>query len=578
MFEVSFGNPWNVDQDWDFSATHPLRTFSADSLEEIPSFVRTAENEAEKGFWVAVLLSYEGAPAFDTALKTRNAGDFPLAVAAVFSGDRPAEPLMRNQSYRIGEWKSQLAMEDFLRSIAAIRDRIARGDTYQVNYTFPLVAEFDGDPKHWYRELCYAQQAKYCAYLDLGRYKILSLSPELFFARHGNRITTRPMKGTIGRGRWLAEDEEKARTLANSTKDRAENVMIVDLLRNDLGRVALPGTVQVSKLFELERYPTLWQMTSTIEAILKPETNLLNLMSALFPCGSITGAPKVSTMEIIRELEHWPRNIYTGTIGLIQPGGNCSFNVAIRTLLLDSERGMVTFGVGGGVTYDSNAESEYRECVLKSSFLRVRNEPFDLLESILLENGNYFLLTRHLTRLRASATYFGFPFNERHVSKLLEEVSSEYNEGNWKVRLLSSASGEVDCEVTRVVASTQPVKVRLAEEAVDTANPSLYHKKTSNYQAVSRQLKLSKDLDDLIFWNENGEVTESGVANLVRDVNGQLVTPPVACGLLPGTFRAELLAEGKIVEGKIRVEELRAVRQFFLINSVHRWRAAEWAD
>ena len=561
------------------SFNKPLKLLVAKSVSEIPSLIVAVEAEAIAGRWVVLLLSYEAAPSFDGAMQTGRPGIFPLALAAVFTEPRVNSTISQSSRYTVGEWRPTVSRAEFNIAINRIRELIAKGDTYQVNYTFPLTTEFSGDAKTWYRDLCAQQRAPYSLYVDLGRFKVLSLSPELFFQRISQNVRTKPMKGTIRRGRWSAEDDMMAQKLYMSAKDRAENVMIVDLLRNDLGRVSVPGSVRVEELFAVERYPTLWQMTSTVEADLKEHTTLLDLLKAVFPCGSITGAPKIRTMEIIKDLELSARQLYTGTVGLIKPGGDCTFSVAIRTVLLDTELGKAVYGVGGGITYDSRAEDEYQECILKSSFLRSSNESFQLLESILLENGSYFLLPLHLARLRSSAAYFYFPFDALRANALLEEIASQHAEGFWKVRLLLSVSGDILCEATRLVPNnTEALSVGLAAAAVDSANPSLYHKKTSNYEAVVRQLGMHDDLDDLIFWNEKGEVTESGVANIVLDIGGKLVTPPISCGLLPGTFRAELLAQGKIVEQRIRVEELRRARQFFLINSVQRWRTAEWAE
>src|SRR6185369_16875494 len=313
-----------------------------------------------------------------------------------------------------------IARIEYDSAIAKIHELIARGDTYQVNYSFPLFANFRGEPLALYRALNLAQGGEYSCFLDLGRYQILSLSPELFFERRGQTVRTKPMKGTVRRGRWLAEDKELAWWLSNSAKDRAENVMIVDLLRNDLGKVSLSGSVEVSSLFDVERFETVWQMTSTVTSTLKPNTSLVELMRALFPCGSITGAPKIRTMEIIRELELQSRGIYTGTIGLLQPGGDCVFNVAIRTVVVDAESGEATFGVGGGITSDSTAEGEYDECLVKAKSLKTPPQSLDLFEPILLENCQYFLIERHLNRLRNSADFFGFQFSEPTAISALE--------------------------------------------------------------------------------------------------------------------------------------------------------------
>ncbi|HUE82562.1 MAG TPA: chorismate-binding protein, partial [Pyrinomonadaceae bacterium] len=405
--------------------------------------------------------------------------------------------------------------------------------------------------------------------------KVISLSPELFFDRRGSRVLARPMKGTIKRGRWTAEDEALAKSLAASSKDRAENVMIVDLIRNDLGKVAVPGQVNVSRLYDVEQYPTLWQMTSTVEATLRPDVGLADLLAALFPCGSVTGAPKVSTMRIIRDLEPFPRGIYTGAIGLIRPGGDCTFNVAIRTLLLDSSTGDVTFGVGGGVTIDSTADREYDECLLKSSFLNAPQQPFRLLESILLEDGEFFLLDLHLKRLHDSASYFGFRHQRSEVLEKLERLRLEHSIGRWKVRLLLSKEGELMSEVLALQADdSQPLRVGLASDPIQSNHRFLFHK-TTNRAVYEQALRARPDCDDVLLWNERGEITEATIANLVLPHGEDLWTPVLSSGLLPGVFREELLAKGKIRERVIRVQELQEAESFFLINSVQKWRKAE---
>jgi para-aminobenzoate synthetase / 4-amino-4-deoxychorismate lyase len=380
------------------------------------------------------------------------------------------------------------------------------------------------------------------------------LSPELFFERRADRVVTKPMKGTVRRGRWSGEDEGLASWLRTSAKDRAENVMIVDLLRNDLGKVSVPGSVQVSSLFEIERFETVWQMTSTVESTLKNGISFGDLMTALFPCGSITGAPKIRTMQIIRELERFPRGAYTGTIGLLKPGADCVFNVAIRTVVIDTESERATFGVGGGVTIDSTAEREYEECLVKSRFLNSPAVEFQLFESMLLEDGTYFLFAEHLERLRNSANYFGFNYPEQEIVTALQSVAAV---SPIKVRLTLWKDGRIETQVSEL----KPIEdrqVRLATKPVDSSDRFLFHKTT-----------LREFDSDVVFWNERGEVTESGIANIVVPIEGQLYTPPISSGLLAGTFRNHLLAEGKIAERVITVEDL--PDEFFLINSVRKW-------
>jgi para-aminobenzoate synthetase/4-amino-4-deoxychorismate lyase len=533
----------------------PASEITATRIDEVIPVLEFAERESQAGAWVAVMLSYEAAPAFDSVLAVHEASDFPLAWAGAFtkaSGiSTPAATIDSNS------WAPRVSRAEYDAAVTRIRDLIAAGDTYQVNYTFPLTSIFKGDTYAWYRSLCVAQGAQYSAYLDLGRFKVLCLSPELFFERHGRRVITRPMKGTIHRGRWQAEDKELAEWLKQSAKDRAENVMIVDLLRNDLGKVSVPGSVRVSSLFDIERFETVWQMTSTVESTLKGGVSLVELMSALFPCGSITGAPKIRTMEIIRELEPSPRGPYTGTIGLLEPGGNGVFNVAIRTVVVDSARDRATFGVGGGVTIDSTAEREYEECLVKSRFLHTSPVEFQLIESMLLEEGEYFLFARHLERLRSSAEYFGFRFAEEEIKSALPRIDT----GAFKVRLALWKDGQIETQISRIEKADLVKHIGLASSPVDSSDRFLYHKTTlRDYYS-----------EDVIFWNERGEVTESRTANLVVPIEGELYTPPISSGLLPGTFREQLLEEGKIKERVITVDELQNTKEFFLINSVRKW-------
>jgi para-aminobenzoate synthetase/4-amino-4-deoxychorismate lyase len=525
----------------------------AQSIEDVISVLEFAEREARAGSHVAVMLSYEAAPVFDPAFVTHPPSDFPLAWAAVLADTDGGEL----GSYSSTAWTPLVMRDEYDQSVSRIRELIAAGETYQVNYTFPLTSTFNGDAFAWYRDLCVAQGAQYSAYLDLGRYKVLCLSPELFFERRGDHVFTRPMKGTVRRGRWPAEDRELAEWLRYSAKDRAENVMIVDLLRNDLGKVSIPGSVHVSSLFDLERFETVWQMTSTVEATLREGTTLVDLMRALFPCGSITGAPKIRTMQIIRELELFPRGAYTGAIGFLKPGGDCVFNVAIRTVVIDTESEFATFGVGGGVTIDSTAEREYEECLVKSRFLHSQPEDFQLFESILLEDGEYFLLAEHLHRLKESAQYFGF---ETRINADWERIAIAKPRGSFKVRVMLWKDGRVETQVTPIELLGEVKQVMLATEPVDSSDRFLFHKTTRR-----------RGGDDVIFWNERGEVTESSIANLVVPLDGALFTPPIECGLLPGVFRNHLLTRGEIKERVITIEEFQDAHEFFLINSIRKW-------
>jgi len=549
------------------------KSITANRIQDVLPLLEVAEREAGSGSFVVLMISYEAAPAFDPVLRVQPSSEFPLAWAGVFDKASALLPPAATGATS-NPWEARVTRDEYDGAVSRIRELIAAGDTYQVNYTFPLVSSFSGDAYAWYRDLCVAQGAEYSAYLDLGRYKVLCLSPELFFKRHGNHVITKPMKGTIRRGRWLAEDLELARRLRQSAKDRAENVMIVDLLRNDLGKVSISGSVQVSSLFDVERFETVWQMTSTVESTLKDETSLVEMLTALFPCGSITGAPKIRTMQIIRELERFPRGPYTGTIGLLQPGGDCIFNVAIRTVVIDTESGGATFGVGGGVTIDSTAEREYEECLVKSRFLHTSPAPFQLFESILLEDGEYFLLSRHLERLRDSAAFFGFSFREADFNSAL---GVQHPSGSFKIRLTLWKDGRIEADATEIQTHTDEIKrVALASQAVDSSDRFLYHK-TTRRDFYNAELRSRPDCDDIIFWNERGEITESSIANVVVNIDGELCTPPIESGLLAGTFRNELLAAGRIRERVIEIAELQNSKDVFLINSVRRWMPVDFS-
>lgn len=556
---------------WCYRFDNPAQIYVARSTKEVVNAIRLVERETAAGRWVALMLAYEAAPAFDNALAVHTATDFPLAWVAVFDHPSTERVIPLSPDITCSEWRSAVPKTAYAESIRRIRAYIEAGDTYQVNYTFPLTAQFEGDALGWFQELGRAQGAGYCAYLDLGGKKILSLSPELFFEREGDKLRTRPMKGTMPRGRWLEEDEAMKQALAASEKNRAENLMIVDLLRNDLGKISKAGSVRVSSLFQVERYRTVHQMTSTIESIAKPGVGLWEVLQALFPCGSVTGAPKIRTMGIIRELEPHPRRAYTGAIGLVKPGGDCVFNVAIRTVVLDTDTGEAIANVGGGITYDSTPEGEYEECLTKAKFLSDRPIEFELLETMLLEDGAGFLLERHLSRMKSSANYFGFRFDEGEIRERLARTQKEYSQGNWKIRLLLSRDGVVVSEVNEAKSDDNKIwRVRFAKEPINKNDIFLYHK-TTNRSVYEKAKASATDGDDAILWNEAEEVTESSIANIVMEDSGILYTPPRESGLLAGTFRDELIATGQLKERVISKAQLRCAGTFFLINSVRKW-------
>src|SRR6266545_3837996 len=395
-----------------FRLTGQVGVVQARALDEVGPALDRVEEAARGGRWAAGFVAYEASPGLDPAMSVRGRerGDpfaaLPLLWFAIFERREDVavfEPVAIDPP----------ATDDA--AVAPIRERIAAGDTYQVNYTFRLRGEVDRDELDLYRDLCLSQRGGYAAHLSAGPFGVLSASPELFFRIDGDRITTRPMKGTAPRGRWPEQDEENAGRLASSPKERAENAMVVDLLRSDLGRISEPGTVRASRLFDTERYETVWQLTSTVRSTLRPGISLSDAFRALFPSGSVTGAPKVSTMGLIAELEDSPRGAYCGAIGYLAPPGSgepgANFNVGIRTVVRDRWTGLAEFGVGGGITYDSSAAGEFDEAVAKARVLTARRPRFELLETLRHEPASGFRhLPEHLARLEASAHYFGFAF------------------------------------------------------------------------------------------------------------------------------------------------------------------------
>jgi para-aminobenzoate synthetase/4-amino-4-deoxychorismate lyase len=424
-------------------------------------------------------------------------------------------------------------------------------------------------------ELVAAQRPHYAAYVETTDFALCSASPELFFELDGRRIVARPMKGTIARGRWYDEDVARAGELAASAKNRAENTMIVDMMRNDLGRIARAGSVQVSDLFRVERYPTLWQMTSCVTA--ETAAGLAEIFAATFPSASITGAPKASTMRIIAHSETEPRRIYTGSIGSVAPGRKARFNVAIRTVLIDKRRREAEYGVGGGIVWDSTPQSEYDECLLKAAILHARLPEFSLLESLLWTPGEgYTCLDEHLKRLRQSAEYFGFPPCEAAAAEELATIAGRLPAKPHKVRLLVAQDGKITCEAEPIREGEfpDPVRLELAAEPIDASDVFLYHK-TTHRTVYAAALAACRGGGDVLLYNQLGEVTETTRGNIVVRRGNDLWTPPVSCGLLAGTYRAQLLAEGRIRERVVPLEMLAECDELIFINSVRLWRKAE---
>lgn len=547
---------------------------------ETPDQVATALTEVEQavacGRHAAGFVAYEAASGLNPDLPASGKTDLPLVWFGVFAEriDCTGESIsITANDCRVSTPELAISEPEYLNALDNIREAIARGDTYQVNFTTRQRFSISGDPFVLYRRMCRNQQAPFCAWLDIGTHRILSASPELFFSLDDGLLTMKPMKGTAPRLPRADDDRRQRDLLAASAKDRAENLMIVDLVRNDLARIAETGSVEVPALFQVGTFPTVHQMTSTVTARIRPETGLTDIFRALFPCGSVTGAPKRRTMEIINELEGGARGIYCGAIGYLSPGRDAVFSVAIRTAVVNAVTGESTIGVGSGITWDSRGANELSECLDKSAFLTRDCSEFSLIESVRFDHQGYLLLERHLQRLAGSAAYFGFPFDAAAVREQLQHIGHGLS-GVHKVRVQLASDGSITVVSQPISASndtTHAAKFALSLQRVNSADPFLYHKTTRRH-LYDDQLRAHPGCYDVLFRNERGELTEGSYTTIILALNGELLTPALDCGLLPGVLREELIEVGAVRETVLTLNDLQAADTVWLVNSVRGWR------
>jgi para-aminobenzoate synthetase/4-amino-4-deoxychorismate lyase len=573
---------------WSWVFTAPQRVHTASDADAVHALVETLQEETARGHHVAGYLSYEaGYPFVD--LDVPDSAEQPLAWFGVYDAPRrlaPADveaglktldatPTVQNMRLGVSE-------AEYTDAIRAVRRHIGKGNVYQINYTAPLRVRVEGDPRGLYRRLRARQRVPYAAYLNTGSRQILSCSPELFFQREGDRISTKPMKGTIRRGRTLEEDRTLQEDLASDPKNRAENLMIVDLLRNDLSVCCRPGSVTVPSLYETEPYQTVTQMTSTVEGCLQADAGLADVLRALFPCGSVTGAPKRRAMRIIRELETTPRGVYCGAIGMAGPSDTAVFNVAIRTVVLDGEEG--TMGVGSGIVWDSDPGGEYEECALKGAFLtKPRSvqprsaEPDDdlrLIETMRYDGLCIPLFDRHVERLARSAEYFSFPFDEERFRRRVHRAVHGRGDDVLKVRATLGRWGRITVTASPVEEATdEPWRLTLADERVDRTDPLFYHK-TTRRGVYQRALETARaaGYDEAILLNRDDEVTEGTYTNLFVRRGEVLYTPPVDSGLLAGVYRDYVLdTRPEAKERTLTLEGLRQADALYCCNALRGW-------
>ncbi len=568
----------------------PVAVHIATEIADVVLVLEAVSRASAAGHWCIGFVAHEAAGAFDSALIVQEVAGKPLAWFAEFAAPSNACPspdtLRASTSaslqvcpcpagevrYAVGEWRSDVDHLVFRDKVESIRADIREGRFYQVNFTTRLQASFSGDALSFHRALQSAQPNGYHAFIDTGHAQLLSVSPELFFTLHDGNVTTQPMKGTAPRGDTPEADDRIAWALTHSDKERAENLMIVDLLRNDLSRIAKPNSVEVAALFALQPLPSVWQMTSTINATLREGLGLTDVFRALFPCGSVTGAPKVEAMRSIAALETAPRGAYCGAIGFVAPAVDgqprACFNVGIRSVWI--EDGTATCGVGGGITWDSTVEGEWAEVIYKSRFVKRASKSFEMLETIRLEEGEFTLLDRHLDRMENSARHFRFTFDRAPVAETLDRLKHQHPRGVWRVRLLLDRSGLVRAEAIALDDVPRNVVFRMAASPVSSADEFLLHKttrrETYEFHAPTGQAEF-----DTLLWNERGELTEFTRANLVMNIDGVMWTPPVACGLLNGTLRDDLVASGELRERVLTREDLAKAEGVWWLNGVRGW-------
>ena len=549
---------------------------------EVRAVLDGAETAARAGAWCLGFVRYEAAAAFDPALVT-HAADGPLAWFAAYSEALPwteGEPTAAPDGAAAQvDWQSTLTRADFDKAMARIHEAIASGAFYQVNYTAPLHGELlQGTPETLFDALLRAQPGGYAACIDTGEEQVLSVSPELFFDWDGEHILARPMKGTAPRGATPEQDAALAQALRSAPKERAENVMVVDLLRNDLSRIAQPFSVKVPRLFHTQALPSVWQMTSDVQAITRPETRLADVFSALFPCGSITGAPKVAAMQMIHDLEPHARGVYCGALGVLRPTGagrmHATFNVPIRTVVLRGSEAVC--GIGSGITSGAQADGEWREWLHKSAFVERASAPFALLETLALEDGVWRHLPEHLQRLQDAAAHFSYPWSQR-VAQSLAAVAAAQPRGLWRVRLQLDAQGEATAEAFACAPTPAPVRLQLAAAPLQDrwAHGQFVRYKTTrraHYDAFTPSDPL---VFDTLLFNEQREITECTRGNIAALIDGQWVTPPLACGLLPGVGRAVALRAGRVREAVLHLDDVPRVAAWAFLNSLRGWLAAE---
>ena len=547
-----------------YTFTQPIKELKTRNVAEVTALLAQVESYQEQGYYVVGYVSYEAAPAFEEKLAVHSApllGEYLLYFTVHDSVDKSSIPLTYDEVDMPSNWQEVTSKEEYEKAIAQIHHHLRQGDTYQVNYTVQLKQGLSANPFAIYNRMVVEQEAGYNAYVEHDEMAVISMSPELFFEQNDRELTTRPMKGTTKRGLTDQEDLDQAAWLEQDPKNRSENMMIVDLLRNDMNRLSEVGSEHVERLCQVEQYSTVWQMTSTIKSQVRSDVDLVEIFRSLFPCGSITGAPKIATMEIIKNLEPQARGVYCGTIGILLPNGRRIFNVAIRTIQL--HKGQAIYGVGGGITWDSTWESEYREVHQKAAVLYRKQVPFQLITTGKISQKHLLFKEEHIERLRKASRYFAYPFNPEYLrQRIVAECQTCHEEKDYRLKISISKSGDIDfCRQELVPLSPSFCHAQLCLQETSLQTPFAYFKTTY-------RLHLTVGKQEKIYHNEKGELLETSIGNLVLQIAGKLYTPPSNLGILSGIYRQQLLEIGQVEEKVLTLEDLAQAEAIYGCNAV----------
>lgn len=549
----------------------PIALEQAFEIKEVQKVIDKAEKYAHQGLWCIGWVAYEAAPAFDPAMVTHPLNNkHPLAWFAVFDKPLPAPLPLALEKEPCLSIEKERDIHGFKAAFASVQTQIQQGDYYQLNLTAPLKGRYQpAEVQGLYQALRRAQPASFSMAIKGSDIEVASVSPELFFDWKDNKLVTQPMKGTAPRHHDPLKDKAAAQALASCEKNRAENVMIVDLIRNDLSRIALPHSVKVSRLFEIQALPHVWQMTSHIEAQTRPHTSLFEVFQALFPCGSVTGAPKIQSMKAIAALEKEARGLYCGAIGVIRPFGHTTFNVAIRTLSLHQQQW--SCGIGSGLTISSQWQEEWQEGKDKQQFLYRAQAPFELISTMRLTQGKIRDFPLHLKRLQEAAAHFQFAFELDQVHAQLKTIAQRYIEGDFKLRVQMNAHGQLEATVTQAPISPSEVIVQLASCAFESSHSEFVRYKTtrrSHYEAYQPQ---EAEVFDTLLFNEEGQLTECTRGNIALLIDHRWFTPALSCGLLAGVERQASLLSGRLLPAILTRDDLFKASSICFMNSLRSW-------